>query len=121
RLSRRQFAAATAGRAAGATLGPTLTSLSIGKPQAVPTPSPVKITDIEVHDITLEYEDWIAYELNHYYGPSHRTVYVVHTDTGLEGLGEGSHESAEVIKKYIGSNPFDWTGYETSLPLSQAT
>ncbi len=69
----------------------------------------------------VEYEDWIAYQLDHYYGATHRVVYVAHTDTGLTGLGEGdSRESPEVVKKYIGSNPFDWVGDETSLALGTA-
>ena len=81
----------------------------------------MKITDIEIHEITLEYEDWIAYQLNHYYGPSRRTVYVVHTDNGRIGLGEsGSTESQEVIDGYIGTNPFEWMGDETSLGLGTA-
>ena len=67
---------------------------------------PIKVTDIEVHDIMLPYEDWIAYQLDHYYGPSRRTVYVAHTDNGLVGLGESNgREPEEVIEKYIGSNP----------------
>ena len=54
----------------------------------------IRITDIEVHNITEEFVDWIAYELNHFYGPWKRTVYVVHTDAGLIGLGEsGSPET----------------------------
>ena len=81
---------------------------------------PIRITDIEVHDITVDYEDWIAYPLNHYYGPTKRTVYVVHTDKGLTGLGEGSREPDEVIEKYIGTSPFDWVGDETSLRLGTA-
>lgn len=81
----------------------------------------MKVTDIEVHEITLEYEDWIAYQLNHYYGPARRTVYVVHTDNGLEGLGEGgTTEPQEIIDQYIGTNPFDWMGDETSLALGTA-
>ena len=44
------------------------------------------ITEIEVHDILVPYEDWIAYELNHFYGPTRRTIYVVHTNRGLIGL-----------------------------------
>jgi len=81
----------------------------------------MKITRIEVHEITLEYEDWIAYQLNHYYGPARRTVYIVHTDNGLEGLGEGgTTEPQEIIDQYIGSNPFDWIGDETSLALGTA-
>ena len=81
----------------------------------------MKITEIEVHEITLEYEDWIAYQLNHYYGPIKRTVYVAHTDTDEVGLGEsGSPEPQKVIEKYIGTSPFDWVGDETSLGLGTA-
>lgn len=81
----------------------------------------MKVTEIEIHPVEVEYQDWIAYQLNHYYGPSRRVVYVAHTDTGLIGLGEGdSRESPEVVKKYIGSNPFDWMGDETSLALGTA-
>ena len=65
--------------------------------------------------------DWIAYELNHFYGPWKRTVYVVHTDAGLIGLGEsGSPEPEETIEKYIGTSPFDWVGDENSLGLGTA-
>ena len=81
---------------------------------------PIKVTDIEIHDITVDYRDWIAYPLNHYYGPTKRTVYVVHTDKGLTGLGEGSREPDEVIEQYIGTSPFDWVGDETSLQLGTA-
>ena len=81
----------------------------------------MKVTEIEVHPITLEYVDWIAYQLNHFYGPITRTVYVVHMDNGLIGLGEsGSPESQEVIDGYIGTNPFDWVGDEISLGLGTA-
>jgi len=81
----------------------------------------MKVVEIEIHEITLEYEDWIAYQLNHFYGPNKRTVYVVHTDDGLVGLGEGGGtEPQEVIDQYMGSNPFDWVGDETSLGLGTA-
>ena len=80
----------------------------------------VTVTDVEVHDITVDYEDWIAYQLNHYYGPSRRTVYVVHTNQGLVGLGEGGREPDDVLEKYLGTSPFDWVGDETSLPLGTA-
>ena len=81
----------------------------------------MKVTEIEVHEITRQYQDWIAYQLEHYYGPTKRTVYVAHTDDGLIGLGEGgTTESQEVIDRYIGSNPFDWMGDELSLSLGTA-
>ena len=81
----------------------------------------MKVTEIEVHEITLEYQDWIAYQLNHFYGPMKRTIYVAHTDNGLVGLGEsGSREAQEIIEGYIGTNPFEWMGDETSLGLGTA-
>ena len=81
----------------------------------------MKVADIEVHEIGLEYQDALAYEFSHYYHISGRTVYVVHTDTGLVGLGEGDMtEPQEVLDRYIGSNPFDWIGDETSLGLGTA-
>lgn len=81
----------------------------------------MKIVEIEVHQIGLEYHDWLAYAMGHYYGPMRRTVYVVHTDTGLEGLGEsGTPEPSEVVDRYVGTNPFDWIGDETSLGLGTA-
>ena len=80
----------------------------------------MKVTEIEVHEITLEYCDWIAYQLNHYHGPTRRTVYVVHTDDNRVGLGEGRTEPPEVIDQYINTNPFDHVGDETSLALGTA-
>jgi galactonate dehydratase len=81
----------------------------------------MKITDIEVHPIGLEHDERRAYELEHYFHIDTRTIYVVHTDTGLVGLGEGhSPESAETLERYLGSNPFDWLGDETSLGLGTA-
>ena len=81
----------------------------------------MKITEIEVHQISLPYEDWLAYPLRHYGAPSQRTIYVVHTDTELTGLGDGGKPvTDEVLDRYIGSNPFDWMGDEVSLPLGMA-
>jgi len=81
----------------------------------------MKVTEIEVHDITLEYCDWTSYQLNHHYGPVYRTVYVAHTDDGCVGLGESrEREPEEVIDQYVGSNPFEWIGDETSLGLGTA-
>lgn len=81
----------------------------------------MKVTEIEVHEIGLEYRDWLTVPMNHYYGPMRRVVYVVHTDDGRVGLGEsGSREPAAVVDSYLGSNPFDWVGDETSLGLGTA-
>ena len=80
----------------------------------------MKVSEIEKHKIALEYEDWHAYQLKHYSPTPGRTVYVVHTDEGLVGLGEGGDEEQQVIDQYLGSNPFDWIGDELSLPLGTA-
>ena len=81
----------------------------------------MKVTEIEVHEVMLEYQGFLAYQLNHYYGPTKRAVYIVHTDTVLEGLGEsGRAEPSEVVEEYIGTNPFDWIGDEMSLGLGTA-
>ena len=115
--SRRQFLTAGAGLLAG---GLSRDAALAAKKTADSVRGPIKITDIEVHDITVDYHDWIAYPLNHFYGPTKRTIYVAHTDKGLTGLGDGSRESDEVMEEYIGTSPFDWIGDETSLPLGTA-
>ncbi|HJP33442.1 MAG TPA: mandelate racemase/muconate lactonizing enzyme family protein [Candidatus Latescibacteria bacterium] len=80
----------------------------------------MKVTDIEVHEYWTEYVDWIRSPLMHYYGPQKRVLYVAHTDTGLTGLGEYHAAQPELVERYIGTNPFDWIGDETSLGLGTA-
>jgi galactonate dehydratase len=81
----------------------------------------MRVTDIEVHPISLEHDPDRAYELDHYFHIRERTIYVAHTDNGLTGLGEsGTPEDQETVEKYIGTNPFDWIGDEISLGLGTA-
>ena len=81
----------------------------------------MKVTDIDIHQVTLQYDEARADELLRYHDMTQRTIYVVHTDNGLIGLGESeSTEKQEVLDQYIGSNPFDWIGDETSLGLGTA-
>ena len=80
----------------------------------------IVITGIEEHEIKPDYQDWLANEINHYQGPRSRIVYIVHTNKGFHGLGEGGQEPPEVLEKYIGSSPFDWIGNETSVPMGKA-
>ncbi len=81
----------------------------------------LQITKIDVHEITVPYDAAVAYELNHYYGPNRRTVYVAHTNNGLVGLGEShSREPQCVVDRYLGTSPFDWVADETSLGLGTA-
>ena len=120
-FSRRDFLQAVAGASAfGGLLASTAESTYAAKKTADSVFGDIRITEIETHDITLEYHDWIAYQLNHYYGPRGRTVYVVHTNKGITGLGEGQKESEDTVEKYVGTSPFDWVGDETSLPLGTA-
>ena len=79
----------------------------------------MKVTEIERHEVTVPFHDWIAYELNHYGGPTRRTICVAHTDTGLVGLGEG-RASDQDVDQYVGTNPFDWLGDDASLALGTA-
>ena len=120
-FSRRDFLQAAAGASAfGGILASTAESTFAAKKTADSVFGDIRITEIETHDITLEYHDWIAYQLNHYYGPRERTVYVVHTNKGITGLGEGQKEAEDTVEKYVGTSPFDWVGDETSLPLGTA-
>lgn len=118
-ITRRRFLATSAGGLA------TITGLT--KPKAVMAAKTtadsvhgkITITDIEEHEIHPSYLDFLHYELNHYYGPTNRKVYVVHTDKGFYGLGEGN-EKPDVLEQYIGTSPFDWVGDETSIAMTKA-
>ena len=67
----------------------------------------MRITSIECHPITLEFHDWLADGLLHFHGSSglKRCVFIVHTDVGLEGVGEGGFVPEDVREKYIGTDP----------------
>jgi len=121
-INRRRFLAnSAAGLIAGGLVARAWRSTLAAKEESDKLNGPIKITDIEVHNITVDYHDFIAYQLNHFYGPSHRTIYVAHTDNGLIGLGEsGGPEPPGKIQGYIGTSPFDHIGDETSLGLGTA-
>ncbi|MCH2210850.1 MAG: hypothetical protein MK110_06080 [Fuerstiella sp.] len=120
RITRRHLLAGGATLMAASTLRPL--SILQAQEQAEKTHGRLRITGIETHEIAVPYQDWIAYELNHYYGPTRRTIYVVRTNSDLIGLGEGgrSPEAESVLEQYIGSSPFHWIGDETSLGLGTA-
>ena len=87
------------------------------------------------------HHEWIRDTLDHYYEASDRYIYVAHTNTGLIGLGEGGGpDTADLIEqcapcfpglplplsemalrpgahRYVGTNPFQWIGDDTSLAL----
>ncbi|MDA0337096.1 MAG: hypothetical protein O2782_18190 [bacterium] len=85
----------------------------------------MKITDVEVHVIQPPLQDFNAAAIRRYHGKvfQQRTVFVVHTDDGLEGIGEaiGSGvDAAAIAARYIGTSPFDWINAETDLALNCA-
>lgn len=83
----------------------------------------MKITDIETHLIYPPLHPWNADAIGRYQG-SHfrcRSVFVFHTDNGLEGLGEfvderGAALAEEWAPQLIGTNPAEWLGHP-SLPI----
>ena len=116
-FSRRQFLTASAAAIAGSHFA----RASQAKEEAEKQFGRLRVTDIEVHEISVPYEDSISYELSHHFGPSRRVIYIVKTNSELIGLGEsGSREPDGTLQKYIGTNPFDWIGDETSLGLGTA-
>ena len=120
RVSRRRFLAAGAGGlVAAAGLARPWSAALAAKKTADSVHGRITITDIEEHEIHPDYLDFLHYELNHYYGPTKRKVYVVHTDKGLYGLGEGN-EKPDVLEQYIGTSPFDWVGDVHQLVLGNS-
>src|ERR1700730_15480436 len=83
----------------------------------------MKITAIEAHEILLPYQDYNAKTLFRYngFGNQVRTIYVVKTDIGLEGLGETPGPSrGERFERYTGTDPFEWVGSSDSLVMNMA-
>ena len=50
----------------------------------------MKIADTEIYEITLTFNVYIAYPLQHYHTPTRRTIHVTYTNIKLIGLGEAS-------------------------------
>ncbi|MFN0169874.1 MAG: mandelate racemase/muconate lactonizing enzyme family protein [Bryobacteraceae bacterium] len=74
-------------------------------------PAPMKITDVEVHEIVPPYQDYNASHLFRYQalGFQTRAVFIVRTDVGLEGYGEtggGPAPSRDKFAYLIGRSPF---------------
>ena len=85
----------------------------------------MRITDIEVHPICPPYRSFNALQLARYHGAhmQRRSVLVVHTDVGIEGIGEtwgGSADRDVLLEKYTGTSPFDWLNSEQDLAMNMA-
>ncbi len=85
---------------------------------------PPKIVDIERREFLIPYGDYNAQILFRYHGVKlqTRTVYIMKTDTGLEGLGEswGPGPDEKQFLRFLGTSPFDWVNDEEDLPMNMA-
>jgi len=81
-----------------------------------------RITDIQVEEVISPLHDYNARALFRKQPDIPvRTVYVVRTDTGLEGYGEKwNPKTPEDLSSYLGTTPFDWFGSTHSMPMSMA-
>jgi L-alanine-DL-glutamate epimerase-like enolase superfamily enzyme len=85
----------------------------------------MKITDIETHEACVPLQSWNAKAIRYYQDTnfSYRTIYVLKTDNGLEGLAEMSGRERgneqEWKDRLVGTNPADWLA-NPSLPISFA-
>ena len=84
-----------------------------------------RITEIEAFEIYPEYQDFNGLYLVRTHGRQiqGRTVFIVRTDDGLEGLGEQWGLGAEVEalrRRYVGTDPFDWINSQADLPICMA-
>ena len=108
----------------------------------------VVVTSVDVHEIAdIGYKEWCEYPMRHVNGsgsasittrcvdhpttlvlrpsppelprPAPRYIYIVQTDTDVEGIGEyHALEPHETIDQYVGTNPFDCA---PPLPLPLAS
>ena len=85
-----------------------------------------RIDEIEFHYIFPAFQDFNATHLARSHGPviQGRTILVLKTNDGLEGLGEywgfGLDED-DLRSRYIGTDPFDWLNAPTELWMNMAT
>lgn len=86
----------------------------------------IRVTSIETHFIEdLGFTEFMDFPLRHMYGSdgmTQRTVYIAHTNTGLEGYGEysGPPAAQAILDHYIGSSPFEHLNDEVHLGLGTA-
>lgn len=80
----------------------------------------MKITQIEAIPVKVPYHEGIGemmVERNLYQG---NTVYKVHTDAGIVGIGESEGQPDESFQQYVGRNPFEFTNGLMPTPFQQA-
>jgi L-alanine-DL-glutamate epimerase-like enolase superfamily enzyme len=85
----------------------------------------MRITELEVHPILPPFHDFNATAIARYHGRAiqSRTIYVLRTDTGLEGIGEcwstGS-DPEQLRQRYVGTDVFDWINSDKDLAINMA-
>lgn len=82
----------------------------------------MRITDIEVIPIYPRLAKRYEKRKVDMYGIDYRTVFKVHTDSGLVGYGDerfrpGMQPHASIVKPLIGRNPFDFINNHLTLPM----
>jgi L-alanine-DL-glutamate epimerase-like enolase superfamily enzyme len=86
----------------------------------------MKITDVEVHEIHPSLCPWKGDVIRLYLGDVYdtRTIVILHTDNGLEGIGElggpPNTQLEEELEKLCGTNPCTWLAHPT-LRIGLAT
>ena len=77
----------------------------------------MKITDIEIHEIAPPFHAWNSEALTRYQGADFRcrTMFVLRTDNGLEGLGDGLGRRTPAddawVERMVGTDPWDWIAH----------
>lgn len=82
-----------------------------------------RITDIQVQEIISPLHDYNAMALSRSQPDIPvRTIYIVRTDTGLEGYGEkwALKTPGEDLSRYLDTTPFDWFATTHNMPMSMA-
>ena len=121
-LNRRRFLSGVAAAAGALATVPRSPTLQAAEPPA--NKHSLKITEIEVHEILPPFHDYNATALFRYNGTGNqlRTIFILKTNTGLEGFGEswGPEPAQGTYDKYIGTSPFDWVNDPVNLPINMA-
>ncbi len=121
-LNRRGFLTGVAAAATALTASQSTKRLQAAAPAA--NKHTLKITEIEVHEILPPFHDYNATALFRYNGTGNqlRTIFILKTNTDLEGYGEswGPEPEPGRYDKYIGTSPFDWVNDPGNLPINMA-
>ena len=80
----------------------------------------MKITQIEAIPVKVPYHEGMnemMIQRNLYQG---NTIYKVHTDEGIVGIGDAEGQPNEAFQKYIGRDAFEFMNGHAPTPIQQA-